>query len=121
MFVSSLCQVIGIDTKRSWSTDFATPDDKSERLLAICQQLAATCYLSGPAAACYLDVAKFQQAGIEVAWMDYGNYPEYRQLFGPFEHGVSVLDLLFNVGPDCQAYLKSFAEKSIDRRVAANE
>ena len=30
--------------------------------------------------------------------MSYEGYREYPQLHGPFEHGVSVLDLLLNVG-----------------------
>ena len=32
--------------------------------------------------------------------MNYDGYPEYPQLHGGFEHAVSVLDLLFNTGPD---------------------
>jgi len=33
------------------------------------------------------------------------SYPEYPQLYPPFEHGVSVLDLLFNAGPDARSYI----------------
>jgi hypothetical protein len=29
--------------------------------------------------------------------MNYSNYDEYEQLFPPFEHGVSILDLIFNI------------------------
>jgi hypothetical protein len=32
--------------------------------------------------------------------MDYSGYPEYEQVFPPFDHHVSVLDLLFSCGPD---------------------
>ena len=39
--------------------------------------------------------------------MNYDGYPEYQQLHGGFEHAVSVLDLLFNTGPDALRYLKS--------------
>jgi hypothetical protein len=38
--------------------------------------------------------------------MNYDGYPEYRQLHGDFEHAVSVLDLLFNTGPDALRYLR---------------
>jgi hypothetical protein len=38
--------------------------------------------------------------------MDYGGYPEYAQLHPPFVHGVSILDLLFNCGPDARRYMK---------------
>ena len=43
---------------------------------------------------------------IEIEWMDYSNYKEYNQLFQPFEHGVSILDLIFNEGPNARSYLK---------------
>jgi hypothetical protein len=67
--------------------------------------LGATRYLSGPAAKSYLDVSLFQQAGIEVEWMDYTGYPIYNQLFGEFAHGVTVLDLIFNEGNNAKKYL----------------
>ena len=36
--------------------------------------------------------------------MEY-NYREYPQLHGPFEPQVSILDLLFNVGPDAARFI----------------
>ena len=44
-------------------------------------------------------------AGIDLSYMDYSGYPEYPQLYPPFTHHVSVLDLLFNVGPAAAQYL----------------
>ena len=38
--------------------------------------------------------------------MDYSDYPEYPQLFGEFEHNVSILDLLFNMGDQAIQYMK---------------
>jgi hypothetical protein len=43
-----------------------------------------------------------------VHYFDYSNYPEYPQLFPPFEHGVSVLDLIFNTGDAYPSYTKKF-------------
>ena len=40
--------------------------------------------------------------------MDNGTYPENRQCHGPFEHRVSILDLLFNEGPRASRFMKSF-------------
>jgi hypothetical protein len=40
--------------------------------------------------------------------MDYSDYPEYRQLHGPFVHQVSILDLLLNEGADAPRCMKSF-------------
>ena len=91
--------VLGIGTKISWSTDYQLIDGKSERLVDLVRQAGGNEYLSGPAAKVYLDEQLFNDAGIKVSWMDYSGYPEYHQLYPPFEHGVTVLDLIFNEGP----------------------
>lgn len=89
------------------SSEIVSPGRKTDRLLAICRELGATRYLSGPAAKTYLEVEKFEAAGITVEWMDYSGYPDYPQLHGPFEHAVSVVDLLMNTGPEARRYMKA--------------
>lgn len=79
--------------------------DSSERLAALAEQVGATRYISGPAAKAYLDYAAFDKRGIEVAWMDYSNYPSYPQLWGGFEPAVSVIDLILNTGDEAAHYL----------------
>ena len=49
----------------------------------------------------------FATAGIQVQFADYSGYPEYPQPWPPFEHHVSVLDLLFCTGPDATRYMKA--------------
>ena len=39
-------------------------------------------------------------------YFDYAGYPEYRQLYAPFRHEVSVIDLILNAGPAAPEYLK---------------
>jgi hypothetical protein len=48
----------------------------------------------------------FEKEEIKLSYMDYSGYPEYTQLFPPFEHAVSIIDLIFNEGPDAQQYMK---------------
>lgn len=107
-FLSTLCALLDIKTPLTWSSDYDIVPGKTERLLSLCQQAGATEYVSGPAAKSYLDESLFVEAGIDVRWMDYSGYPEYHQRFPPFEHAVSVIDLLFNEGPDARRYMKSF-------------
>jgi hypothetical protein len=107
-FLSGVCAMLGIRTKLTWSSDYEVREGKTERLVSICQQAAARTYISGPSAASYLDPRQFQDAGIELAYFDYAGYPEYRQLFPPFEHRVSVLDLILNEGPESTRYMLSF-------------
>lgn len=110
-FLNAVCRWLGIETKISFSTEYPHAGERSARLLQICEQARASTYLSGPAARDYLDVDLFTRHGIQVEWMDYSGYPSYRQLHGPFEHRVSVLDLLLNEGPDARRYLLSRQSK----------
>lgn len=106
-FIEAINAMLGITTKIYDSREFVLSEGKSERLLALCQELGATTYLSGPAARDYLDEKIFTEVGIDVKWMDYGGYKEYHQLFPPFEHGVSVIDLILNEGENAKNFLKS--------------
>jgi hypothetical protein len=106
--------LLNINTRISSCRDYQLRGEKTERLLNICRQAEASAYLSGPAAKCYLDEKSFTDQGIAVCWMDYSGYPEYPQMHGPpFVHEVSILDLLFNVGPiEARRYMRLSAAGS---------
>ncbi len=108
-FIQAVCQLLGIRTKLSFSMNYAFHKDaKNQQLVSLCEQAEATHYISGPAAASYLDPLEFEKKKIQVSFFDYSNYPQYHQSHPPFEHGVSILDLLFNEGPAATRYMKSF-------------
>jgi len=100
--------LLGIETPLVWSTEYETSGARGERILELCLAAGASEYVSGPAARSYMDVEEFQRNGIEVRWFDYGDYPTYPQLCDPFEHGVTVLDLLFHTGSEATRYMKTF-------------
>lgn len=108
-FLTAICKILRIETRITWSDDYESVEGKTERLVSICKQAGATTYISGPAARDYIDEGLFNYADISLEYMDYSAYPEYRQLFPPFEHGVSVIDLIFNEGPDAPKFMKSFS------------
>ena len=81
--------------------------------MEICRGAGAPRYVSGPAAKSYIDPEHFHAAGIELCYADYRHYPEYPQRGPAFEHGVSVIDLLFNLGPDAPAYMLSFTKPEL--------
>jgi len=107
-FLIAINDILGIHTKLLWSNDLNLVEGKSERLVDLCKKVGADEYISGPAAKDYLQTDLFEKENIRVNWIDYSGYPEYRQLYPPFEHGVSVLDLIFNEGPGSYRFLKSF-------------
>ena len=104
-FTAEIAGCLGIDTPTFDAGDFDLPDDRNDRLVSICLRLGADEYLSGPSARSYLDEARFSAAGIQVRFIDYATYPEYPQLYPPFDHRVTALDLVFNTGPDALSYM----------------
>jgi hypothetical protein len=103
--IDAICGYLGISTTITNSWDYSLDGDKSGRLVSLCQQANANVYISGPAAKSYLDERLFREAGINVEWYDYSNYPSYPQLWGELVHGVSILDLLFNCGKKSEVYM----------------
>ena len=110
-FLSAICGILGIRTRISWSMDYAPLQEEgmTQRLAELCGHAGGTDYLSGPLARDYIEPQVFESAGISLAYFDYSGYPEYPQRFGAFEHTVTVLDLLFNAGPEAPRYMKTFA------------
>jgi hypothetical protein len=104
LFIKWINEKLGIKTRIHTATDFNLAEDRIDRLVNICEQLNADCYLSGPAAKDYLDESRFIDKNIRVEWMDYKGYSEYPQFGGEFDHAVSVLDLIFHTGADAKLF-----------------
>jgi hypothetical protein len=79
--------------------DYELTGNKTERLINLGEQAGATDYLTRPTAKAYLNEDLFRDQGITVSYMNYSGYPEYSQLYPPFESHVSIIDLIFNQGP----------------------
>lgn len=95
----SIARLLGLRTTFLNSRDFQLEGDRVGRLVSLLRQVGATEYLSGPAARAYLAGSEslFAEAGIRVWFKRYEGYPAYPQLREPFEHSVSILDVLANV------------------------
>jgi hypothetical protein len=101
-----VCRHLEIDTPIEMSRQYRPQGRKTEKLIGILQQVKATAYLSGPAAKAYLVQDLFERAGIQLEFKQY-IYPDYDQLYPPFEPAVSVIDLLFMKGKEAIAYMES--------------
>lgn len=106
-FIKALCNYLQIDTKITLSIDYELVVGKTERLVALCLQTNASHYISGPSAKSYIDENLFADNNIKLEWMDYSGYAEYEQLHLGFDHGVSILDLIFNEGKNAKTFFKS--------------
>lgn len=107
-FIKNICQYLEINTKISFSTAYKLNEGKTERLVDLCLQSNANQYLSGPSAKDYIDKSLFDEKKITLEWMDYSGYKAYNQLYTGFEHGVSILDLIFNEGKESKNSLIKF-------------
>lgn len=96
---------LGIATEFRDSREFSPQGTKLARLVDLLTKVGAEVYVSGPSAKGYLSEETLAGAGIQLVWKSYEGYPEYPQLYPPFVHQVSIVDLLFNVGPAPSRYV----------------
>ncbi|MEP7133622.1 MAG: WbqC family protein [Chloroflexota bacterium] len=78
---------------------------KTDRVIDVLKRVGATHYICGPSASSYMEPEKFAAAGITFEYMEY-NYPEYPQLYPPYDPFVSILDLLFMTGKDALKHIQ---------------
>ena len=99
-----LCAVLNIETELVLSSDLNVKGDKIERLVGIINKLGGNQFYEGAAGKNYIDLGAFNQESIILKFQDY-NHPVYRQQYGEFRSHLSIIDLLFNCGPESLAIL----------------
>lgn len=97
--------LLGIRTQFADSRSLALQGQKLDRVLDMVRKVNCSTYLIGPAARSYIKTVRFDEIGVALRWKDYSGYPQHPQFFPPFEHGVSILDLLFHTGPEAVDYI----------------
>lgn len=97
---------LGLGAKFHRASEFAAPEERTDRLVALCRAVGADTYLSGSQGATLMDLPRFAQAGIAVLFQDY-QHPTYAQRYGPFVSHLSIVDLLCNHGAESLAILRT--------------
>ena len=92
----------GIGTRIVKASDMAASGYKSDLMLALCQELQATTYISGALGRDYLQEGDFAAAGVGVIYQSYA-HPSYPQLYGDFLPAMSIVDYWFN-NPNTQIF-----------------
>lgn len=111
-FIKKLMNVLDIERPIHFSSSLPVTGDRNERLINICSHFGATVFYEGKAGECYIDTERFRERGIEVLFQNY-QHPVYSQLFGEFIPYLSVVDLLFNHGPESLALITHRGSASI--------
>jgi len=88
------------------ASDFDFQGKKSNLVLDMCKQLKSNMYIFGALGRDYANVDDFRKEGIKVIFQDY-KHPTYPQINGDFVSDLSIIDLLFNCGPDSYKIIMS--------------
>lgn len=97
---------LSISCKVVLSSELNIKHIKSDALIEICNKIGSKIYVSGIGGEEYLEFNKFKRENIFVEIQEY-HHPIYRQNFDVFEKNLSVLDLLFNEGPNSLKIIRS--------------
>lgn len=108
--IKKISNELGIKTSFKDSRDYDVTSKKNARILDLLIKSDSHKYISGPSAKDYIDPKSMEASSIELIWKDYAGYPEYPQRFKNFEHNVSILDVLFNTGPDAPWFIWGWRE-----------
>jgi hypothetical protein len=114
--IKAVADAMGIKVNMMRSSEFPYGGtEKNEKLVSMCKFLGADTYLSGSGGQNYIKEELFRQAGVNIQWHSY-EHPAYQQVWGGFEPNMSIVDLLFNEGPNAKEILQRggrVAEKRI--------
>ena len=101
-----LIKVLGIKTEWIEAKDLGlrgihggTPAEKTKLIINMCKRSGCDNFVFGTLGKDYAHKESFDKESIKIHFQDY-NHPTYNQLWGDFESYLSVIDLLFNHGPE---------------------
>jgi len=90
---------LGVETQFIKASELEISSSKNQYLIDLCEKLNCNMYIFGAQGIDYADVELWSEKKISIEFQNY-LHPEYKQMFGNFEPYLTVLDLLFNYGPE---------------------
>lgn len=109
--IKFLAGELGINTSCMLASDLGIQARGYERKVEVCKAVGATECLDGASGRELYDTDFFLQHGIRLSFHEY-EHPVYSQLHGKFVSHLSVVDLLFNEGPNALDILRSGRRRS---------
>jgi len=98
--------VLDIRTPILDSSDFEPREHKTDLLIEMTRAAGADAFLSNQGARAYVQEAEMHGAGVAHHWQLF-EHPVYPQGRTPFMPHLSIIDLLFNVGPEAAEIVRS--------------
>tara|TARA_Y100001936_G_scaffold34250_1_gene32301 strand:- start:20585 stop:21292 length:708 start_codon:yes stop_codon:yes gene_type:complete len=103
--ISYFLKILQINTTTIKSSELKITKTKTQRLIDICAQLNASCYISGIGGKNYVDESLFKNSDIKLTYEN-SIHPNYNQIHGNFMKNMSIIDLIFNEGEKSSEILK---------------
>ena len=98
--IRSIMDLLDIDTRTAFASEFDTRGTSGMRLLEIVQFVQGSTYVAAPGSRDYLeDFRGFKEAGITLHYFEY-QHPNYDQGTHPFVPNLSFLDAAVRVSPE---------------------
>jgi hypothetical protein len=104
LLIETVAGWLGLQARFACASDFPNEAGLTggDRLVDLIGRAGGSAYLSGRGGANYQDPDRFAEAGISLAYTDF-TPTAYPQGGGTFVAGLSILDMLFSLGPDATA------------------
>ena len=114
--IRHFCAVLELEAQILDSAELVHVGESQDRLISLCQAAGADAYISNVGAASYVDEAGFSAQGVTHYWQAF-TPPQYTQ-GKAFLPNLSIVDALFNLGPDTARLVRSCGEMTRDLEVA---
>jgi len=97
--IKHIARVLEVPCKFMISSEIGSDKTADDRLIDLIHKVGGDFYLSGKGGANYQSEEKFKANDIELHYYDF-KPPQYPQLWKEFIPALSIIDMLFNCGPE---------------------
>jgi hypothetical protein len=111
--LSKFLELLDIKVNIIKASDLDFSGQKSELVLDMCIKLGSKKYIFGEQGKNYVDRAVFAKSAVDVYFQKY-IHPTYKQINGKFSPYMSVIDLLFNAGPESKKIIMKGNASTVD-------
>ncbi len=91
--------ILKLEKRLVRASELNVEGESTQLLINVVKEIGGDIYLSGFGGAKYQDDESFKEAGITLAYYEF-EHPAYPQLWSEFVPNLSIIDLLFNCGPE---------------------
>ena len=100
-----IAEILGIEVEWYRSSHLRCEGTKQGgKVVQICKKLKCNHFINGPTSKDFMDEKLFSSEEIVLDYVKY-SYNEYNQLYPPFNHYVSILDVIFNCGENSSQHI----------------